>query len=1104
RPESSQAEKAPECKGTFVASALRAQAFHLGLPVGVVTARAAVSRIQQICQISVDRAKGAVLNPDQREGLTCLLSTLKKLLEENCFCRSLFSKEFWEQQVTRGVFSEMYTVADTGLLFFVRLLAFDVPRYRTRLMPESIERFYIHTLTKVLTYKPQLRVSDAIRFQGNWSFVKTSPLLTDLHRKLFVVLDAARLTAHIKLVLESQEVNWHHVLTCVSCLVICQAEAQRLLKDLLSHLLTQAFTHYELECLITSFLIARQAALEGPMAFMSYTEWFKTTYGSASSCHNSSKKSLVFLLKLLSDLVPFESPQYLKVHILHPPFVQTKNRPLLMEYISLAKTRLADMKVSIEDMGLYEDLSAEPDKKQSQAQQDVEKAVQIFQTTGKIPASVMEASIFRRPYFASRFLPALLAPRVVCIFLQIYFMGVEQKIPANLYGAYAEACEQERIQSLEGRKVMDVSLHEEPLLRLKSALWDLRPLVTDSSRYSDVSSQLAVISDRLSDVMRNGSAEEAPALSIQSPGALLQSHDQAAADLLLTCFCHCVMAASRTNPPDRQGPWPSLYVKMLCGHRSAVAAVLGRLLQLFCDQAPFLKDAHIVGLAVFAIHLHECQTALPIAYTSEHPLEKFWETFMNPKCSNTMLVCLRFCISAVCYALCRFPSLFQDAASGSIPPLVLRKLQHLVPRLIQEARGEGLREEEVDTPLVWRALSLPNAAWKESAITLWHQSHFQEVLRRDSSQVKNEAGCDYQRWAMNQVYLPGSSSSGGCDGDVRRACSVIVNAVMDFSNSVLSCFFLIALVQEAACDLLMVGHQRPGRVSPAHVFFQIFHERLASSDSNLELSAGLRRQGELEMCCRILLGLPPLLLITAHPDRGRDTLQPDDFYRFVNEELKNCGPRGCALPYNIIAHFFKAVLTSCSQCVDPVAAVNTLLLVSRSTCPVVLSSAALWWPQICPALRCQWDRVVGGALPEELVVLQEIQAAVDSCLSHGLPLCVTGPPWLQAAFLHFTVQRKISAQKTIPECLANTSATSTPDGAESKTMQETCLRIIHCLDERGDGWVCVFQPTEQNEEPVTSLRRVASEEFIKLLPFDSVCISPKPGLVEGQVRETLI
>lgn len=35
-----------------------------------------------------------------------------------------------------------------------------------------------------------------------------------------------------------------------------------------------------------------------------------------------------------------------------------------------------------------------------------------FKTHGRIPQTVMEASIFRQPYFVGKFLPALLTPAV--------------------------------------------------------------------------------------------------------------------------------------------------------------------------------------------------------------------------------------------------------------------------------------------------------------------------------------------------------------------------------------------------------------------------------------------------------------------------------------------------------------------------------------------------------------------------------------------------------------------------------------------------------------------------------------------------------------------
>lgn len=88
---------------------------------------------------------------------------------------------------------------------------------------------------------------------------------------------------------------------------------------------------------------------------------------------------------------------------------------------------------------------------QCQAVQDVAKAVSLFESTGRIPATVMEArysvrlhiiavgqfaisikkirlhhicaySIFRKPYFLTRFLPALLTPRVVRTFIVSIFL----------------------------------------------------------------------------------------------------------------------------------------------------------------------------------------------------------------------------------------------------------------------------------------------------------------------------------------------------------------------------------------------------------------------------------------------------------------------------------------------------------------------------------------------------------------------------------------------------------------------------------------------------------------------------------------------------------
>ncbi|XP_042776510.1 Fanconi anemia group A protein isoform X4 [Panthera leo] len=265
--------------------------------------------------------------------------------------------------------------------------------YDRMISTDSPKRFFSHTLTQVLTHKPVLRVSDAVQMQKEWSFAKTHPLLTGLYRRLFTMLSPEELVGHLQEVLETHEVNWRHVLSCVSTLVICLPEAQQLVKDWVARLLARAFENCDLDSMVTAFLVVRQAALEGPSVFPSYADWFQASFGSSRGSHCCSKKTLVFLFKFLSDLVPFEAPRYMQAHILHPPLVPSKYRSLLTDYVTLAKTRLADLKVSLENMGLYEDLSSARDvtEPHSQAHQDVEKAIAVFEHTGRIPSAVMEA-----------------------------------------------------------------------------------------------------------------------------------------------------------------------------------------------------------------------------------------------------------------------------------------------------------------------------------------------------------------------------------------------------------------------------------------------------------------------------------------------------------------------------------------------------------------------------------------------------------------------------------------------------------------------------------------------------------------------------------------
>ncbi|XP_070617850.1 Fanconi anemia group A protein isoform X2 [Erythrolamprus reginae] len=1027
--------------------------------------------------------------------------------------------------------------------------------------PESLQPLFGHIFTRVLTHNPHLTVSEALRLQREWSFARTSSLLTTLYRQVFVAFQPEEVTQRLQQVLETSEVNWHHVLSCVSTLLVCHSRAEQLVTGLLGGLLRRAFADYDLESLITAFLIVRQAALEGPALFPPYAEWFKLTFGNGSRLHGSSKKSLVFFFQFLSQLVPFEAPQYLKVHLLHPPFVPSKYRPLLLDYIALAKTRLADLKVSIEDMGLYESLSSAKEDAQPshQALQDVEKATQIFRNTGKIPASVMEASIFRRSYYVSRFLPALLVPRVLPEAPDPRVALIEalkraEKIPPNAYAAYLEGCEgAQRKPWREGPAEGEVGGPREPLEGLKAELEALRLLVTDADKHGAVPAQVAVISGKLMEVLGSLTDDDEAAsltwrarLDLSAPE--VAAADQGAVDLLLESFCQGVLAASFFLPPERQGPWPSLFVKMICGHRPLLTSLLSRLCQLLCHQGPSLSDAAVLGLAAFVVHLNEAESLLPpvdlcspsvpgVALHTGLPLAGLWDCLLAPRCGESALFCLRFCTAAISYFLCKFPALPHEHLPSVLHPGFVKKLQYVLPRLCLEARGSGREGEPAAFP--WKTLSSPPPCYRKAALGLWTQARFQELLREgafqltlpewlrmelqvlpDQDLLSDNERQEFHSWALYQHYLPRPVAAGGCGGGLREMGALFTNAILDFlqrgdsetcglqsnprcpslrparGNPDLFCRF-----QELVLELEL--DRRRGRSGREHFLFQLFRGRLGALGSGAAVGDRLFRQQELLSQTRVLLSLPPSVLVATQERAEETVVACEAFFSFVNTELRNSCSRGCALPYDVTAHFFRGLLSTSLECSHPGQEVSAVLSSCQARCPLLLSSAARWWPRLEPVLSLQWKGLFGSPLAPGLQSLKDLRSSLQSCLASEAAPLPCHAAWVSAAFLHFTVQQQVGPEgqgdvlrrlgpKAEPFLVyvlffsvmdfisAKVDPQEGPDDAQK--LLEWSARVLQRLVPGGPGWLAVFCPSGKGSELYEALHDTAPDQHLEMLP----------------------
>ncbi|XP_069843921.1 Fanconi anemia group A protein isoform X1 [Dipodomys merriami] len=1012
---------------------------------------------------------------------------------------------------------------------------------------DSLKRFFSHTLTQILTHNPVLKVSDAIQRQREWSFAKTHTLLTTLFRRLFVMLSPEESLRCLQEVLETQEVHWQRVLSCTSTLVICFPEAQQLIKDWVARLMASAFESYHLDSLVTAFLVVRQAALEGPSVFPPYADWFKACFGSARGYHHCSKKALVFLFKFLSNLVPWEAPRYLKVHILYPPLVPSKYRSLLMDYISLAKTRLADLKVSLENMGLYEDLSLAGDvaEPHSQAAQDVERAIVVFAHTGKIPVPVMEASIFRRSYYISHFLPALLTPRVLPLVPDsregfIESLKRADKIPPSQYAAYRQACttaKDQQLQSAVPETRAEPSCAGDPLGPLRAALEELRASVTDPTQFDVISAQMAVISERLNATLghsKDDNSLEILKIQLSIPAPKLEKQDQMVVDLLLTAFCQNLMAASSFVLPERQGTWAALFVRTLCGPR-LLPVVLIRLVQLLAHQCPKLSAQHVLGLAALTVHLGEAKLTLPKvdpgppAPRSGLPIPEFLDSLLTCRTRESSLFCLRFCTAAISYSLCKFSSQPRDALYSCLSPDLIKKFQFIVFRLFPEARTPHPSQDTAGLP--WKPLFLPSADWQSAALSLWKWSSFQELLKekefhltyRDWLQLELdiEPGADvlsdverqdFHQWAIHEHYLLAPLASGGCSGDLEVACTVLVSELMDFyqgsrSYGHMEDAHLVLGSRKGNVDILsrlqemIVDLELEWGCSQRPFLFAVFCRRLQALERGGSVASSLRRQQELLMCKRLLLRLPPTVLVGSLKTRQPVTASCEEFFHLVNSELKNCCCRGGTLTEDITVHFFRGLLSACLHSPDPSLTANLILMECQTKCPLILTSALSWWTSLEPVLCSRWGKCFQDELPREF---RRLKAARDFASNFFSDSASPAPhlPWVSAASLHFAVKEveKENIRRQLKRldceteellvCLLFFSLTGllsshlTPDDARDYTKAvDICAEVLACLERRKVSWLVLFQLTETDGGLGHLLLRLAPDQHIRLLPF---------------------
>uniref|UniRef100_A0A8C4T5N7 FA complementation group A n=1 Tax=Erpetoichthys calabaricus TaxID=27687 RepID=A0A8C4T5N7_ERPCA len=1160
---------------SLLVSALYDLASTYGIPVGVLATRKVVEKILELFLTYDESSQSILLTSEKREILVCLTKSIKDLRSQNAFSRQIFCQEIWsakhslpleliwylhKENITsleEFLESNRNSVAVSGWLCRnLNLLCGEMNR----------ETNICHCiLSDVVTVLVRYSFQEANEKEPSVKLKRIHQVcITTMNEMLSWVLEVViNEKVEEKTSKENAAKFWIKVYdVCLYQGAIAAASLRQFFthsltyiltykpqfKELLSRLLKNAFENYDTESLITAFLLVRQASLEGPAVFNSYSDWFKNSFGNASSYHGNCKKSLVFLLKFLSDLVPFEPPQYLKVHVFYPPYVPAKYRSSLLEYITVAKTRLSDLKVSVEDMGLFEDPSAAeaPTQVQCQAEKDVEKAIALFENSGRIPASVMEASIFRRPYYMSKFLPALLTPRLLPNKPDSKVSFIEslrkaEKIPANVYSLYIQSCEKMKQQNNEGAfQEMDMAQLQEPCHLLNTALDELSSLISGQSKLEDITPQISLISNHLRNIMPHNSNETylSMPLKLDVLTPKLEPLENKVTDNILKNFCQNILHASKFGPPDGNVCWASVFVKMLCDHRQILQIVLTRLLHLICHQGSSLTGVHILGLSAFVIHLHESKIKVTLVNSGVDcdNLIDFAECLNDLMLCNSeesTTFCSKFCTAALTYGFCMWNSASVEEIKACIPKGFCKKIQYIIPRLYAEVRFGSFEDEITRNSIV-----PPSCGWKKSALALYNYHKLKELVMLPEfkltfkdwvmAELDVQPGKDflsdmerqeYQRWICYQQYLSSSFIFGGFAGDLESECSVIINTLVEHSqrSKVLYCNMsnglehgtcysdILCRLQEITLDLELMWTRKmftDDMYEKRPFLFNVIKERLTKLQESQDISSQLIRQQEIEVITRIILTLSPTVLLKLYKDRSKVYLSCEEFWNFVNTEQKNSCFRGCVLQYSLTAHFFRGLVNSSIFCENPHLVVSKLLTECITACPLLISSAAFWWLKLEPVLQSQWNRVGRGQQAAALGMMAECQAWAKRSLCGEVNHPPSDSPFVLASFLYFSfLKRTDNCSMTAvlgTMCDDNEQMLifllflslvdlinvhlHPKDNTDLAKAQKCCTDIVKCLEDVGQMLV-IFNDFDAEQEINKTMKKMMSDVEIQMLPF---------------------
>ncbi|XP_028391963.1 Fanconi anemia group A protein-like [Dendronephthya gigantea] len=841
---------------------------------------------------------------------------------------------------------------------------------------EIIQRFLRELLSDLLSTPCSLSVKDAISHQDKWTFEFLSGATRIKYLQFVSVFsseDIIQIIQHAVESIKSETVNIKELCHLFTVSLVQNEESRKSFDDFLGQCLLDSLDNCDELQFDLVLLLRRQAVFEGNHISPSYATWFEQTFLTRGSSFGLNvKKTIHFFFKSLTELVPYDKPEFLKVHIFKCPQVPSKYKYYADDYISLAKTRLADLNIPLEEnTGLFTQNSSQDEqvKVMEQARLDVKKCLLLYDESGKIPISIMEASIFRKPYFIGRFLPALFQPRHLPEEGDIKTRLIDElnragKIPQAMFKSYQRRCER-----LEG--FPDDDKPRDNVKELTDCLEKLPNILVcmaaSDDATQDLQSWFSSFSRKVKLIFSTDPRECSTKLIDVDLAAVEMDQDCLQASyVVINIFCKACVAVqnittSNDLPPRRalfKFHWASKFVSILVSFPRLLQCVFVHLWSTICHESHVLADEHIHGLAILTCHL-SCFKTWSIRAQTTNP-----EISLSSKTSSKFF--LRWCSHYLHYAMVVFESLTTDLnqltcdgplGQAYVPKTMLTKVQYLCNKLkFQAPRKDFLESKEMKVldSLIrsLKEIRLLEDRGCESPCLSFKQWLLWELDTREDFLVENER-LQYYNWIVYEKFLPQLEDvESGELAAIQEIAKDIVSAIMDHwtrspMKDVSSAGKNLIIILQDLVNLSNVSSEERTDVW----FLDFFESRFNEIKKGEDPSAEIQFQTETIAFIRLATQLPSWLLV-ANTEMEWKLLKDENtkkFSQFLNDNLKpELFPDSMVFPFNLTAHILKIFLKRFNLEREEPRKAESILRCFLTDCHFIFASLMYYWVQLKP------------------------------------------------------------------------------------------------------------------------------------------------------------